>query len=120
VTRRDFGKARLEHTAGRRPRQYVGGSRHTALTLSTPRLRIRSLAKFWRDRFGRAIVVRLTEFNGYALIDLRTFYTADDGTLQPARGLACSVRLLPQLARAIEKATAKAVELGLLHDESKS
>jgi hypothetical protein len=74
--------------------------------------------KFWRDRSGRAIVVRLTEYNGHALVDLRTFFTADDGTLRPAKGLACSVRLLPQLLRAVEKARTKAIELGLIDPEA--
>lgn len=74
--------------------------------------------KFWRDRSGRAIVTRLTEWNGHRLVDLRTFYTADDGTMRPGKGLACSVRLLPQLARSIEKALAEARRLGLLTEKA--
>jgi hypothetical protein len=71
--------------------------------------------KFWRDRSGRAVVTRLTEYNGHLLIDIRTFVTApDDGTMRPAKGFACNVRLLPQLARSIDKAIAEARRLGFL------
>ena len=70
--------------------------------------------KFWRDRSGRAIVTRLTAFKTHSLVDIRTWFTADDGTMRPAKGLTCSVRLLPELAKAIAKATTKAHELGLI------
>lgn len=75
--------------------------------------------KFWRDRGGRAVIVRLIEYNGHRLVDLRTFFTADDGTLRPAKGFVCNVRLLPRLARAIAKATAKARELGLIDGDAR-
>jgi hypothetical protein len=71
---------------------------------------------FWRDRGGRAIYTRLGTFNGHNLIDIRTFFTRPDGTMRPAAGLSCSVRLLPNLARAIAKALTRAKELGLLVD----
>jgi hypothetical protein len=51
--------------------------------------------KFWRDRSGRAVIVRLIEFNGHALIDIRTHATAPDCTFRPAKGFACGVRFLP-------------------------
>jgi hypothetical protein len=72
--------------------------------------------KFWRDRSGRAIITRLTEYGGYSLVDVRTFFTADDGTFKPGKGLACGVRLLPQLIKSLQKAEAKARELGLIDD----
>jgi hypothetical protein len=78
---------------------------------------VAEIDKFWRDRAGRAIVTRITEYNGHVLVDIRTFFTANDGTLRPAKGLACGVRLLPQLGKAIQKAIFKARELGLI-DES--
>jgi hypothetical protein len=77
---------------------------------------IAEVDKFWRDRSGRAIVTRLTEYGGYSLVDVRTFFTADNGTLQPAKGLALGVRLLPQLIRSLQKAEDKARELGLIDD----
>jgi hypothetical protein len=73
--------------------------------------------KFWRDRSGRAVVTRLTEYNGHLLVDIRTFFTsADDGTMRPAKGFACNIRLLPQLARSIDRAITEARRLGLLPD----
>lgn len=72
--------------------------------------------KFWRDRSGRAIVVRITEYNGHQLLDIRTFFTANDGTMRPDKGVTCPVRLLPQLARSIDKAITEARRLGYLPD----
>lgn len=73
--------------------------------------------KFWRDRSGRAVVTRLTEYNGHLLVNVRTFFTApDDGVMRPGKGFACNVRLLPQLARSIDKAITEARRLGLLPD----
>jgi hypothetical protein len=73
--------------------------------------------KFWRDRSGRAVVTRLTEYNGHLLVDIRTFFTApEDGTMRPAKGFACNVCLLPQLARSIDKAMTEARRLGFLPD----
>jgi hypothetical protein len=83
---------------------------HQAKRLSEPLV----IDKFWRDRSGRAIFTRLTEYKGRVLVDLRTFYTGDDGTMQPGKGLACNVRLLPELSKAVLKAVEKARELGLL------
>lgn len=77
---------------------------------------IAEVDKFWRDRSGRAIITRLTEYGGYSLVDVRTFFTADDGTFKPGKGLACGVRLLPQLIKSLQKAEAKTRELGLIDD----
>jgi hypothetical protein len=85
---------------------------HRCTTLPEPII----VDRFWRDRGGRAIYTRLGTFNGRTLIDIRTFVTAPDGTMQPAAGLSCSVRLLPNLAKAIAKALARAKALGLLVD----
>jgi hypothetical protein len=76
------------------------------------------VAQFWRNRGGEAIRVQLKEFEGRVLVDARVWYTANDGTLQPtAKGLSCVVLRLPDLAAAINKAVAKAEELGLLEPE---
>jgi hypothetical protein len=72
------------------------------------------IAKFWKNRKGEAIVVRLSEYEGHILIDQRTWFTAQDGTLKPGKGLACSVRHLPELVTGLNKALAKARELGLI------
>jgi hypothetical protein len=85
---------------------------HDRSAPSPPRT-LAEVDKFWRDRGGRAIVTRLTEYNGRRLVDVRTYFTAADGAMRPtSKGLACNVRLLPELARAINKAR----ELGLVDD----
>lgn len=130
MTRRDFSKPAARDRMHRRGTESVAGrstppvgmrpSGRERSSAPAPAQETRTLAvvdKFWRDRSGRAVVVRLIEFNGHALIDLRTFYTADDGTLKPAKGFACNVRLLPRLARSIEKAVAKGRELNLISDK---
>jgi hypothetical protein len=77
------------------------------------------VAKFWRNRRGESIHVILKEFEGRAIIDIRTHFTDRSGITQPTRrGLALLVAKLPELLKAIQKANARAVELGLLDDES--
>ena len=93
-------------------RNQPGRSEAPAETQST----LAEIDKFWRDRSGRAIITRITKFNGHVLVDVRTFVTAPDGTMRPTKGLACSVRLLPQLAHSIDKAITEARRLGLLPD----
>jgi hypothetical protein len=72
------------------------------------------VARFWKNRRGEAIIVRLSTYEGYNLVDLRAWYTAQGGELKPSKGLACSVRHLPELAAAVNKALTKARELGLV------
>jgi hypothetical protein len=74
------------------------------------------VARFWKNRKGEAIVVRLSNYEGHDLIDLRTWYTGSDGRLAPGKGLACSVRHLPELAAALSKALTEARSRGLLDD----
>jgi hypothetical protein len=73
--------------------------------------------RWWRNRRGETILLRLSSYEGHNLIDLRTWFTAADGTLQPAKGFCCSVKHLPRLAEAFAKAAAKARELGLIGDD---
>jgi hypothetical protein len=77
------------------------------------------VAKFWKNRRGEAIVVRLSEYEGHILIDQRSWFTAPDGTLRPGKELACSVRHLPELAGALNKALDHARSLGLIDGEAK-
>ncbi len=74
--------------------------------------------QFWKNRKHDAIVVSLSTFEGRNLIDLRQHYMTKDGKLAPTqKGLAMVVLRLPDLAKAITKALAKALELGLLDDD---
>jgi hypothetical protein len=67
------------------------------------------------NRSGEAVVVSLREYEAGLFVDVRRFYTAGDGRLTPTpRGLALAVRRLPSLAAAINKALARAHELGLI------
>jgi hypothetical protein len=73
------------------------------------------ISKFWANRSGEAVIVSIREFEGQLLVDIRKHYTAPDGTLQPtAKGIALSVRKLPELTLAVAKALKRARELGLL------
>jgi hypothetical protein len=61
----------------------------------------------------------LREYEGAVVIDVRKHYTAGDGTLKPTRkGIALTIRKLPDLAAAINKALRKARELGLINNEA--
>jgi hypothetical protein len=78
-------------------------------------------AQFWRNRRGEAVIVQLREFNGRVLIDARVSFTNKEGKLQPTgKGLALSIRRLPDLADAINKALVKAKALELIPDEGAS
>jgi len=77
------------------------------------------VAKFWANRRGEAAIVSLREYEGAIVIDVRKHYSAADGTLKPTRkGIALTIRKLPELAAAIGKALAKARELKLIEDAS--
>jgi hypothetical protein len=76
------------------------------------------VAEFWANRRGESVRVQLREYEGRALVDARKHYTAADGTLQPTpKGLSIVVARLPELAAAINKALAKARELGLIEPD---
>jgi hypothetical protein len=75
------------------------------------------ISKFWKNRRHDAIVVSLSTFEGKNLVDLR-MHAMKEGRLVPTpKGLAMVVRRLPELAAAIDKALAKARELGLIDDD---
>jgi hypothetical protein len=73
--------------------------------------------QWWKNRRGDVIRVRLSTFEDRNLVDLRTWFTAADGTLAPGKGFNCTVKNLPRLAAAFAKAAAKARELGLIGDD---
>ncbi|MGZ3349134.1 MAG: transcriptional coactivator p15/PC4 family protein [Xanthobacteraceae bacterium] len=78
------------------------------------------IAKFWKSR-NRAEHVRvdLSEYKGHPLISVRVWQTGTDGIDRPTtRGIAISVRKLPELASALAKAETTAIELGLLQGAS--
>jgi hypothetical protein len=83
----------------------------TTPTLSEPIV----IAKWWKDRAGNAIQVRLSTYEGHNLIDVRTWHSGDDGVLRPTtKGIACSLKHLPTIIDALNAALRKADELGLI------
>jgi hypothetical protein len=60
-------------------------------------------------------MIRIDEFKGSLVIDIRAWWTSSTGELRAGRsGITMSVRHLPSLACALIKAEALARELGLL------
>jgi Transcriptional Coactivator p15 (PC4) len=61
--------------------------------------------------------ISLENFRGIPLINIRKWYVADDGEKRPTRrGIALSVKNLPELAEAISTALSIALERGLIEE----
>ena len=75
------------------------------------------IAEWWKNRRGESVRLTLNRYEGRNVIDLRTWYSGDDGKLKPGKGFAAEVRHLPRLAAAFAKAEAKAHELALIGDK---
>jgi Transcriptional Coactivator p15 (PC4) len=83
----------------------------TRATLAEPVV----VAKFWANRKGDAVFIQIKEFEGHVLIDLRKHFKDDDGRLLPTKkGIALAIARLPDLAKAINQAVNKSIELGLI------
>jgi hypothetical protein len=80
------------------------------------------ISKFWKNRRrNESVRVSLSDYEGLSLINVRIYCTGTDGIDRPTpKGVAMGIRKLPELARALVKAEAKARELGLLDDESEA
>jgi Transcriptional Coactivator p15 (PC4) len=79
-------------------------------TLSEPLV----IDQWWQTRGGKAVRLTLSSYAGRTLIDLRTWYTADDGRLKPGKG--AEAKHLPRLTAAFREAVATARELALIPD----
>jgi hypothetical protein len=76
------------------------------------------VAKFFKNRRKDVIVVSLSTYEGRNLIDIRQHFTNEQGQNRPtSKGVAMVVLRLPDLAKAVNKALAKAQELGLIDGE---
>lgn len=60
------------------------------------------------------IRVTIGAFNGRPILNLRTWFLADDGAMRPGKGLACRLDLLPELAAALAEAERLARTEGLI------
>jgi hypothetical protein len=80
------------------------------------------ISKLWKSRnHTEHVRVELSEYEGRPLINVRIWQTGSDGIDRPTtKGIAMSVRKLPELASALAKAETTAIELGLLEGEGKS
>jgi Transcriptional Coactivator p15 (PC4) len=77
------------------------------------------IAKFWKGRRrDKAIVVSLSSYEGTNIVNVREYFIGSDGCMRPTtRGIAMSVRRLPELSRAVRAALEKARNLNLLPDD---
>jgi hypothetical protein len=77
------------------------------------------IAKLWKDRRRiKSVHVDLSTFENHPFINIRIWETGSDGIDRPTKaGVALGVAKLPELARALAKAEAKARELGLIDGE---
>jgi len=76
------------------------------------------IGKFFSNRRGEFVVVAIKEFEGIIFADARKFYTDADGISRPTKkGLAPTLRKLPELVALLERTLAKARELGLIRTE---
>jgi hypothetical protein len=78
-----------------------------------------TIVKFWKNRRrNESVHVTLSEYEGRTLINVRTYSTGTDGIDRPTpKGIAMAIDKLPELARSLAKAEAKARALGLLEAE---
>jgi Transcriptional Coactivator p15 (PC4) len=77
------------------------------------------IAKFWKNRRrAESVRIELSEYEGHVLINVRIWATGTDGIdRRTLKGVAMGIRKLPELARALVKAEAKARELGLIEED---
>lgn len=78
------------------------------------------VAKFWKSARNRknSIVVAIKQYEGHTFLDCRVFGTNSEGqTVPTAKGVTIGMVRLREFLRAVEKAHAKAVELGLVTDD---
>lgn len=80
-----------------------------------------TIEQWFKNRGGEVVRLELSTFEGHNILNLRTWHTSKtDGIMRPGKGFACGVKHLPKLVAVFTKATARAVELGLLKDESEA
>ncbi len=71
----------------------------------------------WKRSVRETVFVKLTEFNGTPLIEVRNYWLDVDLSWRATRkGLSLGMKHLPRLAGALTQAEAKARALGLLGD----
>ena len=76
--------------------------------------------RLWANRQHDAVYVTLSTFRDHNLVDIRKHAMDSSGKLVPTtKGIArLKITRLPDLAKAVNKALARAIELGLLNSGS--
>jgi Transcriptional Coactivator p15 (PC4) len=72
------------------------------------------------NKRGETARVSIEFYKGTWLINVRKWFEAEDGEMRPRKGLALSVRHLPQLTEAVAKALSIARERELIAAEHQS
>jgi len=74
------------------------------------------ICKLWKNRRrDKAIVVSLSAYEETNIVNVREHFVGSDGIMRPTtKGIATSVRRLPELSRALRLALEKARSLNLL------
>jgi Transcriptional Coactivator p15 (PC4) len=77
------------------------------------------ICRFWKNRRrDKAIVVSLSAFEETNIVNVREHFVGSDGIMRPTtKGIATSVRRLPELSNALRRALEKARELNLLPED---
>jgi Transcriptional Coactivator p15 (PC4) len=80
------------------------------------------IARWWKSRRRDiAIIVSLSAYEGVNIVNVREYFTDQAGCMRPStRGLAMSVRRLPEFSRAVRLALEKSRSLGLLPEEGEA
>ena len=77
------------------------------------------IAKFWKSGRDRknSIVISIKQYEGHTFLDCRMFGTNSDGqTVPTAKGVTIGMLRLSEFLRAVQRAHAKAIELGLIDE----
>jgi hypothetical protein len=77
------------------------------------------IAKFWKSGRNRknSIVIAIKQYEGHTFLDCRVFGTNSEGqTVPTAKGITVGMLRMSEFVRAVQKAHAKAIELGLIND----
>ena len=72
------------------------------------------IAASWVKNGRETLQIRLDTYQGRTVLDLRTWYPDDDGTLRPAKGLTVSIKHLEAMANGLAVALTLARNAGLL------
>ena len=108
------------HDGGPRDDQLGQATNEINATAATPAQGIRVVVASWPRNGRETIQVALDHYQGCEVVDLRTWVTAEDGSLRPTRtGITLAVRHLPQLAAALAAALTAAREGGPVDDDDR-